>query len=239
MNKKIITLSLLVLAFIIVFGGLLYLNQFSKEKSPSLTINPSIKPTATEENLTEGESQESSPSEREMVSAVSIYQPGQLSEGQKELLSHFSWPKLKPFKSGDKTREVYLVDCRVTNDKVGISLTGIPKEVPNVSNIAEITLKEMVKTHLGLFPDPQEISRYEKINGWEYKNDDSGINSVSLKDGILTINFYDSVAAYGGGSSRVGCMSAATWATAMQFPSIKGVDMCIDKSENCELDFQP
>jgi hypothetical protein len=71
------------------------------------------------------------------------------------------------------------------------------------------------------------------------------VNGVNLnKDGVLEINFFDAVRAYGGGSSRIGCMHAAVLLTALQFPTIKDVKMCIDKfpsRENnyCDLDFQP
>ena len=135
-----------------------------------------------------------------------------------------------------------MVDCKVTNDKVGIDLIGIPIEVPNVPNIAEVTLKKLMEGHYGEFPNKEDIAAQKKIFNVTYKNPDIGINGVSLKDGNLTINFYDSVRAYGGGSSRVGCMGLSTELTAKQFPTIKSVTMCIDRyggNDNCSLDFQP
>jgi len=176
----------------------------------------------------------------ETINALSVYKEGQLTDWEKGILKSFNWPKLKSFKTGEKTREVYLVDCEVTNDEIGVKLTGIPVEVSNVPNIAEITLKELVKNHFGGFPDTDEISSYSRISGRNYKNADSGINGLLLKsDGTLIVNFYDSVSAYGGGSSRVSCLGLSTVLTAKQFPSVKEVKMCIDKFDNCEMDFQP
>ena len=76
-------------------------------------------------------------STKEMINALDIYKSSQLDSDELRLLPNFSWPKLKSFKSGDKTREVYLVDCKVTNDKVGIDLIGIPMRVV----ISDTTMK--------------------------------------------------------------------------------------------------
>lgn len=176
---------------------------------------------------------------REVVKASSLYAKAQVGNDLYKLLANFSWPKLKPFTKEDATREVYLVDCEVTNDNLGFKLIGIPTQVPNVANIAEVALKKFLSDHLSQFPSPSEISKYEKLSGKKFKNSDIGINSLALKNGVLTINFYDSVAAYGGGSARVGCLNYATNLTMKQFPTIKEVKMCIDKTSNCEMDFQP
>ena len=106
-------------------------------------------------------------------------------------------------------------------------------------------MEKLVKKHYGGFPDSTEIANHEKLSGNKYENKDSGINGVLLKDnGVLAINFYDSVAAYGGGSSRVSCMYLSASLTAKQFPEVTSINMCIDKypseeNDNCFLDFQP
>lgn len=180
-----------------------------------------------------------------LINAIDIFDSSKLSEHERDLLSNFYWAPLKAFSSEDTEREVYLVDCETTNDPPWEKLTGIPEKVPNTPNIAEVTLERLVEKHYGSFPDSKEIANYEKVSGRKYKNKDSGINGVLLKeDGDLAINFYDSVAAYGGGSARVSCMGLATSLTAKQFPGIKSVIMCIDKypsGENdvCFYDFQP
>ena len=180
-----------------------------------------------------------------LINAVDVYDSSKLSEHERELLSNFSWLPLKPFSSDDTEREVYLVDCQTTNEPPWEKLTGIPEKVPNTPNIAEVTLKKLVEKHYGGFPDSKEIANYEKVSGIKYKNKDSGINGVLLKeDGALVINFYDSVSAYGGGSARVSCMNFATSLTARQFPGIRSIIMCIDKypseeNDNCFYDFQP
>ena len=156
------------------------------------------------------------------VPASSVYLPDQLTAEEKKLIANFSWPKLQ-------TGQKYLVDCQVTNDDIGINLIGIPTEIPASKNIAEITLKKLLENHYGGFPDSAEILNYEKLNGKKFINKDVGINGIVLKsDGTLAINFYDSVGAYGGGSSRVACMRYATDFTMLQFPTIKKVEMCID-----------
>lgn len=181
---------------------------------------------------------------RELIPALSIYKTDQLNSYDKDLLKNFQWPKLKQFKSQDTTREVYLIDCQVTNDQIGINLIGNVETVPNIANIAETTMKKLLEKHYGEFPDKNSVIGYEQASGLKFKNRDSGINGVILKsDGTLAINFFDSVQSYGGGSSRVACMSSAVRYTMLQFPTIKHVQMCIDKypseKNDCSYDFQP
>lgn len=176
--------------------------------------------------------------------AVAIYSPGQLTEEEKRYLGDAYWPKLKPFSSGDKNREVYLVDCGVINEEPGVKLEATVTSVPNVPDIAKVTLEELMRRHYGDFPDQQQIKDYERLTGIKFNHEDSGINGVILKqNGLLVINFYDSVAAYGGGSSRVGCMSMTVRYTVKQFQTVKDFEMCIEryaeKSGDCYMDFQP
>lgn len=196
------------------------------------------------EDVDEPELWQTEQGREKLINAAGVYNSDKLSENERELLSNFYWPPLEPFSSDDTEREVYLVDCETINDPPWEKLTGIPEKVPNTPNIAEVVLKRLVDKHYGGFPDSNEIANYENISGSKYKNKDSGINGVLLKDGVLAVNFYDSVAAYGGGSARVSCMGLATSLTARQFQGINSVIMCIDKypseaNDNCFYDFQP
>jgi hypothetical protein len=242
-TKFLLPFGILGVAILIVLGSFIFLSKFKpRQNGPKASPTPAQGQTPTEATPTRSPNSDNSDEDsalRGEIKALEVYKKDQLSQEEQELLDGLVWPKLKPFESGDAAREVYLVNCQVTNDELGFSLKGIPVEVPNAPNVAELTLKELVSKGYGGFPSREEISDYEKASGLSFNNDRSGINSLALKNGVLTINFYDSVAAYGGGSARVSCLSLAASLTAKQFPSIKEVKMCLDKTDNCELDFQP
>lgn len=116
------------------------------------------------------------------------------------------------------------MDCRVINKEPWIKLEPSVAVIPNVPNVAETTLRVFLKRHAGGFPTSEAIRSYEQDTGKKFKNSDSGINGVILRpDGLLVINFYDSAAAYGGGSALVGCMSMAVRYTLKQFQTIKDI----------------
>jgi hypothetical protein len=249
MNSKIITSRIAILTiiigaaiFLIGISYIVALKRSLKVSTSTPLVNLSVsKDVYPQENIV---NQEEDQLNRGLVSALNIYQSFQLTDNDRNLLKNFSWPELKPFKSEDANREIYLVDCQVTNDELGIKLVGHIKTIPNVKNVAEVTIKALLAGHYGGFPDSDEVSSYTKVSGLKFKTTDSGINGVLLKpDGTLIVNFYDSVRSYGGGSSRVGCLSAATRYTMLQFPTIKQVEMCIDqypsKDGDCSMDFQP
>jgi hypothetical protein len=235
-KQKVGTVVTILIAFV-VFCIMVAAYLFVGSQKPNTP-----EPNGTEKTLEP--TKETTPNDQErvteIVNAATLYQNDQLSSEARKLLSNFNWPKLRPYKSVDTKRQIYLVDCKVTNNNLGVELTGVPEEIPNVPNVAETSLKRLTELHFGGFPNKEEIQFYEKNTGRIFKNKDAGINGVALKkDGVLVVNFYDSVAAYGGGSSRVGCMYWATEFTAKQFPTIKKVQTCIDKYQNCAMDFQP
>lgn len=235
-KQKGSTVAIVLVAFV-VFCTTVVIYLFVKSQKPNAPESNGTEKTLEPTRETASNDQKRVP---ETVNAATLYQSDQLNSEDQKLLSNFNWPKLRPFKSAEAKREIYLVDCKVTNDNLGVELTGIPEEIPNVPNVAETSLKRLMERHFGGFPNKEEIQSYEKNTGRIFKNKDAGINGVALKkDGVLVVNFYDSVAAYGGGSSRVGCMYWATEFTVKQFSTIKRVQMCIDKYQNCAMDFQP
>jgi|GEM_PF-6840219 len=178
---------------------------------------------------------------REKITADKIYTPIQAKTLQKYLYNFDELKKVKiPKKDG---QEVYLFDYKVTKD--GTSYIGYLSTIENTPRVAFATLQKLLEAGYGEFPSSFEISEYEKYSNKIFNNNISGVNGVKLNsDGVLEINFFDSVRAYGGGSSRVGCMYASTLLTMLQFSTINDITMCIDKypskeNEFCRMDFQP
>lgn len=177
----------------------------------------------------------------ESISFDKIYTPAQLKifkdsgENFYRLISRVKFPP-------KKTNQAYIIDCKVSD--TDFTLTPFLTDIGETKQVATTTLKNMLAGNYGLFPSSFEISEYEKSSGRTFKNKVTGINGARMIGNTLEINFFDSTQAYGGGSSRVACMSMATTATAMQFPTVHQVLMCIDKypnpeKYNCAFDFQP
>ena len=186
-----------------------------------------------------------SPSEAgEFIDALSVYSRDQLSNYEKELLEGVQYPKISSVKT-EGYKEVYLVDCEVDNSPKGVTVSAKTESIKDGSGIIENTIRQLIEKNFGEFPGYEEIANYEKINNVSYKHKDSGVNGVKqVSKGVYVVNFYDSVAAYGGGSSRVGCMRLSTNLTLKQFPEVKEVIMCIDQypsreNRDCMYDFQP
>jgi hypothetical protein len=183
-----------------------------------------------------------------LLTAKEIYSPAQIATIEKlfgnnsNLLATLSFPKKSATKSS--LTSVYLIDCEVTNDEIGIKLRADLHDIPKTSQIAKATIDTLARLGYGGFPKSDDITAYAKASDKKFKNNLSGVNQAKIdKNGVLYINFFDSVRAYGGGSSRVGCMNLSTILTAFQFPTVSNVYSCIDKyptaKDDCSMDFQP
>ena len=146
--------------------------------------------------------------------------------------------------SNQSLRPVYLIDCQLDNSPDGLTIVPLIDYIPRDNSPIFRTLDLFTQKGMSEYPDESTIANYQTSTGLVFKHRVGGVNQVILdSSGRLRINFYDSVRAYGGGSSRVNCMGIGTILTAMQFPQVTSLLSCIDKMptspDSCPYEFQP
>ncbi|HEX8923802.1 MAG TPA: hypothetical protein VF828_03650 [Patescibacteria group bacterium] len=199
--------------------------------SPSVSITPSLSITPTPSKTSAD------------LTSSQVYSADQLSLLKKlnaGMVSGLRFPALPKVSASDKRLPVYLVTCSPDEEKLQSQVVYIDRS----SDTAQKTLALLTADKNSGFPTADEIRLRQNYANVHYTQSVSGVNAVRLnKNGVLDVNFYDSVAAYGGGSSRVNCIKLSTYATLFQFPAIKNVRMCINKlpdtAASCAADFQP
>lgn len=146
------------------------------------------------------------------------------------------------------SRKIYVWDTEDPNANVmplkvyflfGESLVEQTRYVPRTSAVATAALRELSwgPTHMekvmagftSALPTTAEVgSRNPFPADWSSR---AYLQSISIQDGVAVVDWSKEMAAWGGGSARLGLLTQQVQQTLAQFPTVTGLRMTVDGSE--------